>query len=130
MRARCRRISQRCQGLLLSDGVKRTLRLRAFQCIHRIGFDLTRMRVGCCVDVSEDIRACRRIPLAKLCSTQHLGHGARMIVFPSDENHRAAMVLQRAGHSVSGRRQATFQRVVMFGGTNQQHYLWAMGSRQ
>lgn len=49
--------------------------------------------------MSEDIGACRRIPLAELCSTQHLGHGARTIVFPSDEHHRAAMVLQRAGHS-------------------------------
>jgi hypothetical protein len=51
---------------------------------------------------SEDFGACRRIPLAKLCSTQHLGHGARSKLFPSDENHRAAMVLQRSGPFVFG----------------------------
>jgi hypothetical protein len=47
--------------------------------------------------MSEDIGAVRRFPLAKLCSTQHLGHGARTRVFPSDENTAAAMVLPDSG---------------------------------
>jgi hypothetical protein len=54
--------------------------------------------------MSEDIGALRRFPPAKLCSRQHLGHGERTRVFPSDENTAAAMVLQivRAIHSRAG----------------------------
>jgi hypothetical protein len=63
--------------------------------------------------LSEDIGAVRRFPLAKLCSRQHLGHGARTRVFPSDENTAAAMVLQECGPFILGRRQATFQQMVM-----------------
>jgi hypothetical protein len=71
--------------------------------------------------LSEDIGAVRRFPLAKLCSRQHLGHGARATVFPSDENTAAAMVLQECGLFILGRRQATFQRMVMCKGTKRQH---------
>jgi len=40
--------------------------------------------------LKEDIGAVRRFPLAKLCSTLYLGHGARRLIFPSDENHRCS----------------------------------------
>jgi len=64
--------------------------------------------------VSEDIGACRRFPLAIAQAAHNTWATARAsIVFPSDEKHRAAMVLQRSGPAVFGRRRATFQQMVM-----------------
>jgi hypothetical protein len=76
---------------------------------------LTQPRDGYSIAMSEDISAVRRFPLALLMQQTTPGpRRALEIVFPSDENHRAQQwCCKGSGPFRLGRRQATFQRMVM-----------------
>jgi len=64
--------------------------------------DLTRARGGCSISGSEGIGVNVAGSRSQCSSSvQHLGNGARMMVFPFDEKHRAAWCCRRAGQSRS-----------------------------
>jgi len=64
--------------------------------------------------LSEDIGAWRYCPeRIAHAANNTLGLARASVIFPSDEKRRAARLLHESGPFVFGRRQATFQRMVM-----------------